>query len=349
MQKEVFARAHITPVPNTPPASSKPVRSKPASSKPAAAPPEAPQSTTVAIVEPPASTLPPFGFPPRHRVTETSLHGNCLRIFNGLLALAHGAFAAAVFLLTVEEAVYPTYRGTVTFNFEDDSWLPVPSAPKEKMSLNLSYVVASFFLITSLFHLWYATLGWNSYKEDILRCENHWRWVEYGLSAPLMALLVAYFNTVSSFEVLLSIVVATATTMFFGHLQETTHIPHTDDAYHPTVHAISVLPHIMGYLPQTLVWYLIMSRYFELVSDLPEASPGPPPFVKYILWSQLAFFWSFGFVQLVTSWTAPKRFIYGEYAYATLSFACKGVLGWLMLFNVLVTSDNLSFFPDESE
>ena len=171
--------------------------------------------------------------------------------------------------------------------------------------------------------------------------------MEYGLSAPLMALLVAFFNTVSSFAVLLSIVVATATTMFFGHLQETTHIPQSDDTYYPTVHAITVLPHIMGYLPQTLVWYLIMSRYFELVEDLPPNSTGPPDFVKYILWSQLGFFWSFGFVQLLTSWMAPKHFIYGEYAYATLSLACKGLLGWLMLTNVLVTSGSVSLTLSE--
>ena len=61
-----------------------------------------------------------------------------------------------------------------------------------------------------------------------------------------------------------------------------------------------------------------------------------PAFVYGIVFGELLIFWCFGLVQLVVSLRPPSKYYQGEIAYMWLSLFAKGVLGLLVLSNVLV-------------
>jgi len=61
-----------------------------------------------------------------------------------------------------------------------------------------------------------------------------------------------------------------------------------------------------------------------------------PAFVYGIVFGELLIFWGFGIVQLVVSLRPPAKYYQGEIAYMWLSLFAKGVLGLLVLSNVLM-------------
>ena len=63
-----------------------------------------------------------------------------------------------------------------------------------------------------------------------------------------------------------------------------------------------------------------------------------PSFVYVILWVELVLFFSFGFVALAQLLLPPKHFWRGELAFQVLSLVSKGLLGILLISNVLVLS-----------
>tara|TARA_B110001450_G_scaffold251940_1_gene272804 strand:+ start:1227 stop:1514 length:288 start_codon:yes stop_codon:yes gene_type:complete len=93
----------------------------------------------------------------------------------------------------------------------------------------------------------------------------------------------------------------------------------------------------LGYVPQIVVWYLILAQFYTAVADA-DASDDTrkmPDFVYAIVWGELCLFWSFGFVQLVVLCMPPEKYPYGELVYQLLSLVSKGLLGILLLANAL--------------
>ena len=70
--------------------------------------------------------------------------------------------------------------------------------------------------------------------------------------------------------------------------------------------------------------------------DTGGENQSPPAFVYVIIWLQLLLFFSFGIVQIVQIMLPPSAFYKGEIAYQWLSLISKGLLGSLLLANVLV-------------
>ena len=78
-----------------------------------------------------------------------------------------------------------------------------------------------------------------------------------------------------------------------------------------------------------------------------EGENGPPDFVYAIIWSELVFFFSFGGVQLWQQCVRPSRYWRGEVAYQLLSLLAKGVLGSILIFNVLMLSNFDEIFEQQ--
>lgn len=57
-----------------------------------------------------------------------------------------------------------------------------------------------------------------------------------------------------------------------------------------------------------------------------------------IIWSQVILFSCFGITQFILLWRddGPSVYYYGELSYQVLSLLAKGVLGIVLMFNVLV-------------
>ena len=60
-----------------------------------------------------------------------------------------------------------------------------------------------------------------------------------------------------------------------------------------------------------------------------------PSFVHAILWGELTLFFSFALAALIGQLGRPEQFTRAEYAFQFLSLVSKGLLGGLLLQNVL--------------
>tara|TARA_B100001989_G_C24525905_1_gene458647 strand:- start:1242 stop:1793 length:552 start_codon:yes stop_codon:yes gene_type:complete len=158
--------------------------------------------------------------------------------------------------------------------------------------------------------------------------QSPFRWMEYTLSAAVMILIVSYGAGVRIDVELFMLFVLIATTMFFGHLTEVINKKSkTADEWTLSL-GQRLTPHLMGYLPQISAWVVIVYTFMSNSGDAPD-------FVAAIIWTELALFFSFGFVQLVVILRPPSKYVQGEVAYQVLSLVSKGLLGVIMMVNVI--------------
>ena len=69
-----------------------------------------------------------------------------------------------------------------------------------------------------------------------------------------------------------------------------------------------------------------------------DPTDSVPWWVHLILWVELALFFSFGAAAALAQWSTPDRFYRGELLFQVLSLVSKGLLGILLLSNVLMLS-----------
>ena len=98
-------------------------------------------------------------------------------------------------------------------------------------------------------------------------------------------------------------------------------------------------------MPQVTAWFLVVLQFYDAVVASTDAVPW---FVHLILWAELILFFSFGFVQLYAQARPPKEYYRGELAFQVLSLVSKGVLGLILLTNVLMLSRFEDLYEDEA-
>lgn len=202
------------------------------------------------------------------------------------------------------------------------------STEMQNFSLPMTWLVATFFFLSAFFHFGNANLWWKYYISYMEEQQSPFRWMEYTLSASVMILIVSYGAGVRIDVDLFMLFVLIATTMFFGHLTEVVNKKSKTEDKWTLPLGQRLTPHLMGYLPQISAWFVIVYLFMT-------NSEGAPEFVSAIIWTELALFFSFGFVQLFVILRAPSKYVQGEVAYQILSLVSKGLLGVIMLVNVI--------------
>ena len=180
-------------------------------------------------------------------------------------------------------------------------------------------------------------------------CRNPARWMEYSFSAAVMIVTFAVAAGVAHIYFIICFFVLTWVTMLFGLVTEVLSPPKlptlSEDPQgelRPQTWKVKhwykrLLPHVLGYVPYLTVWCILGHSFFSNVSDAPEGG-GPPDFVYAILISQFALFTCFGITQLFNQLlpNGPSWYYWGEMSYCALSLGAKGLLGLLLLANVIV-------------
>ena len=137
-----------------------------------------------------------------------------------------------------------------------------------------------------------------------------------------------------------------ATTMFFGHLTECLARPCEDYSSWTTSWPHRLQAHFMGYVPQITAWFIIMYSFHQVALSQATITTSAgevktvqmPNFVYGIVYGELVVFWSFGIIQLVFTLLSPKMYPYGELCYQIMSLVSKGLLGLILIVNVLMLS-----------
>ena len=267
-----------------------------------------------------------------------------LTMWNLALALFHGGLAALTLAVGNVDLAVPVYKTVLDFrvlNATDangtsaptDAWELVPSYARSG-SLPFTVLTAAFFLLSATFHLLNATLLRGVYLRELARCCTPTRWVEYFLSAPIMMVLIAYMLGVRDRASLLAVAALVAATMPYGYWVEQLGRPASPEAWTRSL-AYRLTPWAVGHVPQLAAWAIVLLQFYDGTADPADVTPA---FVHVILWAQLVLFFSFGAASLLAQAAAPRLFYRGEVLFQVLSLVSKGLLGGLLLANVLMLS-----------
>ncbi len=265
---------------------------------------------------------------------------NKLTAWNAALCLFHSSLAFVTLYFGNVSLSVPLFKTLLNFRFvgeegeegENRAWEIVPVYAEEG-SIPFTVMTAVFFILSAAFHLGNALLWRNFYLSQLEKCYTPTRWIEYSLSAPVMIVLIAYSLGVRSRSEIVGIAALIGITMPFGYGVEIVSRPASEDEWSSPL-TIRILPWIVGHVPQIVAWALIILQFYSVFDDTDRA----PWFVTLILWAELLLFFSFGAASLLSQILPPRRFYQGEILFQALSLISKGVLGGVLITNVLILS-----------
>lgn len=229
---------------------------------------------------------------------------------------------------------------------------PILGVPKKaNVSFNVIYGCLFFFAFTAFAHLYYYTDGFKTgaYTKVIMQGWNPYRWVEYGVSASVMSVLIGYALGITEFPFLANLALLTAGMQASGYVVESA-------LRQPIINREVVLgATVGGWLLFTAMWGPLLYTFWSRVNDvnlnyngiIDSESGKPlkvPNFVWFIVAVQLFNYASFGLIQLKQVRAAlkdmPLPFTKIESDYLKLSFVGKlGLAGGLAYGLIYRTKD----------
>jgi hypothetical protein len=244
-------------------------------------------------------------------MTKTTTKG--LRTFNLIMAAFHGV--QGIIILLISRAFDVPITGSY-LRFDEVSRTLEPATAR-LFDLSIPVLVASFFFLSAIAHLFIATVYNKKYNDGLSKGINKVRWIEYAVSASIMMVAIAVLVGVYDFTSLLMIFVLIAIMNLLGLVME---------VHNQTTKKTSWLSYWIGCLAGIIPWFVI-GFYFWLSADQGSA---PPAFVYWIFVSIFIFFSCFA-VNMVLQYKkiGPwKDYLYGERAYIILSLVAKTLLAW---------------------
>jgi hypothetical protein len=241
-----------------------------------------------------------------------------LRLFNSAMGVVHAVQGAAILVLAT----------SFTLPIVTHALTGPPGSPSETITLfdlRIAWAVAAFLFISAIAHLVIASpVAFSKYQRMLLNGRNYYRWVEYSLSASLMAVLIALLSGISDAAALIAIFGVNAAMIFFGLLQERYERP-----------GGSMLPFWLGCVVGVFPWLSIGIYLAGIGTDV--QAPG---FVYAIFISLFLFFMSFAVVQwLQYRQVGPWRdYLVGERSYVVLSLVAKSALAWQVFAGTLAST-----------
>lgn len=178
-------------------------------------------------------------------------------------------------------------------------------------------LIITFFAVTAGFHLLYALNPCNVYLDAIRNGNNFMRWIEYGVSATIMIVIISLLSGVKDIKNYLLLVVSSVAIMSTGQWFET------------ATGKSKWIPILVGFAVMAGVFATIFTSFKERLDEAKTAGFRPPAWLYGVVWVMFGFYASFGFVpvaQMVFGGNYRKY----EYAYLTLSLVSKASLGLLV-------------------
>ena len=222
--------------------------------------------------------------------------------------------------------------------------------PKKTFTFNIIHGVLAFFAITVIAHTFYASDGFGSgsYSKVVHEGWNPYRWVEYGLSASIMSVLIGYALGVRDGGQLINFALLTAAMQASGFVVEASlrSTPNKDIIRGATV---------SGWFAFVALWVPILYSFTALFLDVEgkyknEIDPQTgkrvrvPMWVWFIVVVQLLSYAGFGIIQVRQIQAAfkgmPQAFTAVERKYLILSFSAKLSLALGLGYGLLLRTRN---------
>lgn len=192
----------------------------------------------------------------------------------------------------------------------------------------LETVIAAIFLITSLFHIFYATNGFGSgsYERDLSNSYNRWRWLEYGITSTLMIYIFLILSGVKDVDAAATLCLINAVLMSIGYYLE--QMPRKEN---------KIVALVVGFAVVIGIFSIIFRNFFSRVDEVKNVpDPVDLPSWLYGVLIPMFFWWiSFGIVAVLNVRAMDKPgydFKRYERYYIYLSFLSKAFMGYYLAY-----------------
>ena len=238
-------------------------------------------------------------------------------------------------MFLISDKSFAEFYMTTTSEFTPGSGINFmrPAPMRVAVSVPLDYMLAAFCFVTAVFHM-VACFPWchNLYMKQITIGVNVFRWAEYCITAPIMAVVIAWLVGIKDL-ITLSILAGIVSIMqFFGLTSDITNLV-TRDAK-ASFRRLRFVPYVMGSAPLMVFVYSILLSLFGNEWFIQSASPPPPDFVYVIIITELALFSSFSFPLWYQLIVDTRHYWKGEVVYIVLSMSSKVFLVVMLLVNI---------------
>jgi hypothetical protein len=245
-----------------------------------------------------------------------------LRRWNRFLSVAH--FAQFLLMVIVSSTaarfapVVPTIKPIIT----NGTFQGVEPTSVLLFSVPLAYVIATFFLMSSIAH---ASAGWllrGRYEAYLARGMNPLRWIEYAFSSTVMIVAIAYISYITDFPALIAIAGCNIAMILFGWSMEAANEGREKPDWKHFIFGC-----IAGVIPWVAIFSLVWA--YGAQEGLP-AQAQIPAFVLVIIGSLFVAFNIFA-ITMVLQYRKIGRwsdYLYGEKTYMVLSLVAKTLLAW---------------------
>jgi hypothetical protein len=240
--------------------------------------------------------------------------------WNKSMAVLHAVQALAVIALS--KAV--TWPITTTFLSQDTLASEIAGKPILAMgtrtifSINLGYVVASFFIVSAIAHTIIATVYRKTYESDLKKGINKARWIEYGISASIMMVAIGLLSGISDLSTIVAIFALDLIMNLMGLAME---------LQNQGEKKVKWFTYKVGCLAGIVPW-IIFAIY--VTGSNVYGSGDIPTFVYFIFVSLFLLFNTFAInmylqYKKIGKWS---NYLYGERTYMILSLVAKSLLAW---------------------
>lgn len=182
---------------------------------------------------------------------------------------------------------------------------------------NVATLIVTFFAITAGFHLLYALNPGNVYLDAVKKGNNFWRWIEYGISATIMIVVIAILSGVKDINNYILMIVISLGIMSTGQWFET------------ATGKSKWIPIIVGFTLMMGVFTVIFASFRRRIREVQALGFKLPTWIYLVVFMMFGFYASFGFVP-VAQMVFRGNYRKYEYAYLTLSLISKVSLGVLV-------------------
>ena len=217
----------------------------------------------------------------------------------------------------------------------------------EGEGVSIKYLVVSFFVLTSLAHVAYATdfFGRGGYYNSVYKFGwNPVRWIEYSITAAIMIYVISIVAGAKEQSTALTATLIVPGLMFQGLTVERelkqnalARWSNGDTSKKPDVDHILVWANFApAWFFFGIKWYIIWSAYLKLRSELKEAGKPISSKITDLVLIQFVAFALFGVIQTIQvlgwngprgNWSSRQPYETFEKLYISLSFLAKAALG----------------------
>ena len=147
---------------------------------------------------------------------------------------------------------------------------------------------------------------------------NLFRWTEYSITSSLMIVVIAMLCGVYDLSSLILLFALNACMILFGWMME---------VHNQTTKKTDWTSFLFGCFAGLVPWVVLGLYFFNAIGSNADSVPK---FVYAIFWSLLVFFNIFAINMILQYKKVGKwqDYVYGEYAYITLSLIAKALLAW---------------------